>query len=551
MKKSNSYRLLSLFWEATLECNAFCEFCGSKCGEYSVRQLKDEEVSAEVLCNCLGEIAKAYDPHSIMLNVTGGEPLLRQDLFDVMTFAVELGFSWGMVTNGSLIDEHVVKKMKESGMKTISISLDGTEKTHESLRKIHNGFNRIKHAVELLKSADFLDELQITTVVNHKNIHELEQLYELLMNWGIDSWRLAIIDPIGRAQNQKDLLFTNEDYTQYFHFFDTHQFNGNMILVTSCSHYMGSYDNLYRTHSFSCETGKQIASILANGDIYVCPNVPRIPELIQGNIKQDSFPDIWEKGFGWFRNPDRQKSAKCSKCELYESCKGDSLHTWDFFNHKAKVCLKELNIDSFSPGQDTEDALKNKLLTYYPKMKGIHISYNNRSNAKILFTPAASKQLLTYFEWGEQSSRNCLELLSGLVGFSLDWLTVVEYIIPGNLEDRNKNTAAFSANNYEDLLKEVSVLNKGREYSHDKYKLADSYSLVGIAHTHPLDLSALLSTPDIELHGQLKHNHENFVSLILNPQKRQIAAYYNSLFSPIDIELLINSESELYDFDIK
>ena len=548
MKADVPNQLCSLFWEATLRCNAYCEFCGSRCGDYSVKTIKDEELSAEIICNCFREIAHAYDSQSIMLNITGGEPLLRQDLFDIMSYASNLGFPWGLVSNGSLIDEAAVKKMKASGMKTISISLDGTSETHNKLRKIPNGFDRIRNAIALLRKYDFLDEIQVTTVVNHKNINELEQLYGILLEWGIDSWRLATVDPIGRAQDQKDLLLTKDDYNQYFDFFDTHQFNGKIILMTSCSHYLGAKDNLYRYHSFSCETGKHVASILANGDIYVCPNVPRIPELIQGNIKKDSLADVWENGFGWFRNPDRQKGTKCSNCDFYEACKGDSLHTWDFTNQEPKICLTEHMFGDLSRKDNSEEILRNKMQSYYPKMKGIRITYNNSSDAKLIFTPSAAKQLLTYFEWGERSPRNCFELLAGLAGFVLNSLIVVEHIIPGNLEDRNEITAAFSDENYEDLLHEISILNKGRHLSHDIYKLADSYSLVGIAHTHPLDLSPVLSIPDIELHGTLQHNHGDFVSLIINPQKKQMAAYYNSVFNPIDMELFVKDELEIKDF---
>ena len=548
MKADVPNQLRSLFWEATLRCNAYCEFCGSRCGDYSVNTLNDEEVSGEIICNCFREIANAYDSTSIMLNITGGEPLLRQDLFEIMTYASNLGFPWGMVTNGSLIDEIIVKKMKSSGMKTISISLDGFSETHNMLRKIPNGFDKIKNAIELLKKYDFLEEIQITTVVNHKNINELEQLKEILMEWGIDSWRLAIVDPIGRAQEQNNLLLTADDYNRYIEFFDKNQFNGKIILMTSCSHYLGNYDNLYRTHSFSCETGKHIASILANGDVYVCPNVPRIPELIQGNIKTNSFPQIWEKGFLWFRNPDRQKGNKCSQCELYDSCKGDSLHTWDFENQEPKICYKEDIFCDLFRRNETGELLRDKILSYYPKMKGIRITYDNSSDAKIIFTPAATRQLLTYFEWGECTPRNCFELLAGLVGFVLDNLIVVEHIIHGNLEDRNEITAAFSDENYEDLMHELSILNKGRQLSHEMYRLADTYSLVGIAHTHPLELSPVLSIPDMELHGSLQHKQGDFVSLIINPQKKQMAAYYNSVFTPIDMELLVKDELQTKDF---
>ena len=480
-----------------------------------------------------------------MINVTGGEPLLRRDLFDIMAYAAGLGFPWGLVTNGSLIDERIVDRMKQSGMKTISISLDGTAETHNSIRRLSDGFAKIREAVRLLKRENFLDEIQITTVVNHKNIAELEALYSILSGWGIDSWRLATVDPIGRAEAQTEILLTEEDYQAYFSFLQSHQFNGRITLLTSCSHYLGACDNLYRPHPFTCMTGRTTGSILANGDIYVCPNVPRIPSLIQGNIKRDSFPDVWENKFQWFRNPDRQKSGKCNKCAYYEACRGDSLHTWDFSAQEPMICYREHGYCVSKNRSGEEAEVKRKLLASYPEMKGIQISYGNSSQAKLLVTPSATKELLTYFGWGEASARNCFELLAGLVGYASDDLFVVEHVIPGNLEERSETTAAFSPENYRDLLREVSILNKGRHLSEDKYKLSDHYALIGIAHSHPLDLTVALSLPDMELHGMLQARHGKFISLLLNPQKEQIAAYCNSVFTPIDMELLVKDKHAL------
>lgn len=545
MKNSSCSHLQSLFWEATLRCNAYCEFCGSRCGDLPPDLLR-QELTSEEICRCFREIAEACNPENVMINVTGGEALLRRDLFDIMSYASALGFPWGLVTNGSLIDETAVRKMKQSGMRTISISLDGTAGIHNAIRNIPDGFQKIREAVRLLKQADFLDELQITTVVNHKNIGELEPLYSILQDWGIDSWRIATVDPIGRADNQKQLLLTDGDLAKYFSFFHDHQFNGKITLLTSCSHYWGPFDNLYRAHSFACMTGRTIGSILANGDIYVCPNVPRIPELIQGNIRKDSFPEVWEKGFRWFRDPDRQKSGKCAQCDAYEACRGDSLHTWDFTRQEPMICFAERNCSTAD--SRAEESAKEKLRAFYPEMKGIRISYGNCSDANVVLTPSATKELLTYFAWGETSARNCFELLAGLVGYRTGNLTVVEHIVPGELEDRSEVTAAFSQRNYQGLLKEVSLLNRGRPLSHDKFKLSDHYSLVGIAHSHPLDLSASLSVPDIQLHGSLQREHTQFVSLLLNPQRRQIAAYYNSVFTPIDMELLVKNRNELESF---
>ena len=107
--------LRTLFWEATLRCNAGCAFCGSRCGATG-----GPEASGEAVYRAFETVAEAYDPHRMMVNVTGGEPLLRKDLFDVMGMVHKLGFPWGMVTNGSLIDDEAIRSMRETGMPSVS-----------------------------------------------------------------------------------------------------------------------------------------------------------------------------------------------------------------------------------------------------------------------------------------------------------------------------------------------------------------------------------------------------------------------------------------------
>ena len=112
--------LKDLFLEVTLRCNARCEHCGSSCGD----KIQTDEISADELKKALKDIADKYDASQILLNVTGGEPLVRKDLFDIMRYATSLGFRWGMTSNGMLINDDIINKMIETNMETISISLD-------------------------------------------------------------------------------------------------------------------------------------------------------------------------------------------------------------------------------------------------------------------------------------------------------------------------------------------------------------------------------------------------------------------------------------------
>ena len=93
---------------------------------------------------------------------------------------------------------------------------------------------------------------------------------------------------------------------------------------------------------FMCVTGIYVASILSNGDIFVCPNVERRPELIQGNIKNDNFIDVWENKFKEFRRDERTKGKNCTNCPKWKYCLGDSFHTFDFDKNEPRFCINNI-----------------------------------------------------------------------------------------------------------------------------------------------------------------------------------------------------------------
>ena len=193
-----------------------------------------------------------------------------------------------------------------------------------------------------MQESPIIETVQVTTVANKKNIDELEDLYKLLIDNGIKHWRVVNCDPIGRALDNQNILLDKEDFKYLFKFIQEKQQEGIMEDVTyGCSHFVGpELEGIVRDHYFMCYAGIFVGSILSNGDIYVCPNVPRKPELIQGNIKTDSFVDVWENKYEFFRNIDRTSCSKCDKCKWWNYCMGDAMHTWDFDNKEPLICLK-------------------------------------------------------------------------------------------------------------------------------------------------------------------------------------------------------------------
>jgi len=174
---SKKPRLTNLFWESTLRCNANCKHCGSRAGENI--NIKDE-LTTEEIKNTLKSISEKYDASKMQINVTGGEPLLRKDLFEVMKYAKQLGFYWSITTNGILITDEVIEKFKETEISTMSISIDGLETTHNEFRGLPNCYSKIIENIKKIKKSNFNVILQVTTVTNKSNIKELEEIYEVV-----------------------------------------------------------------------------------------------------------------------------------------------------------------------------------------------------------------------------------------------------------------------------------------------------------------------------------------------------------------------------------
>lgn len=330
------HHLNYLFWECTLNCNFNCMHCGSRASRKLVHK---NELSTEEIKSVFKSIAARLNPKDIMIAVTGGEPLLRPDLFDVMSYAHNLGFNWGVVTNGFLVNENIIKKMKDSGMTTIVVSIDGLENIHDEFRQTPGSFKKAINAVKMLSKANFIKDLQITTTIHQNNFSDLEKMYQYFTKLNINSLRFMNIDPIGRAADNQHLLLSDNQLKTLMDFIKTKRKSAKINFCYDCAGFLGTdYEGEVRDWLFNCPTGINVASILHNGDIFVCPNVPRLKHLIQGNVRKDDFVNTWNHKFQFFRDPNRTACADCQACEWWQECQGNSMHLWDFENKKPKLC---------------------------------------------------------------------------------------------------------------------------------------------------------------------------------------------------------------------
>lgn len=328
-------QLRSLFLELTLRCNENCIHCGSHCNE-----VRSEEMPVQVYYDLLDKIKRDFGTKGLMLCITGGEPLLRREFFDIMGYAHRLGFRWGMTSNGILIDDETAKKLAECGMRTISISIDGLRETHDEFRRTKGGYDLAMRGVEALIRQGSFRHVQITTVVHKGNIDQLDELYDIMCGIDIDSWRVINLEPIGRAKRHPELLPEPQDYRRLFDFIKSKREQG-MPVEYGCTHYLGlDYEREVRDWYFLCNAGVYTASVMVNGDIGACLDIERRPETIQGNILRDDFTEVWKNGFKYFRTGLSTRNGKCGSCDSREFCDGGSFHSWDYDKCEQQVCFK-------------------------------------------------------------------------------------------------------------------------------------------------------------------------------------------------------------------
>ena len=334
-KKFREPELRKLFFELTRRCNERCIHCGSYAGEGQTRELTPDDWK-----RVLDHVKSRFDIKNMVLAVTGGEPLLYPGFFELMEYARDQGFGWGMTSNATLIDEAAAEHLADAGLRSVSVSIDGLPKHHDAFRRTKDGYAKAMAGVQNLINTHRISAIQITTVVTHETIRDLDELYAEISRYDIDSWRVINMEPIGRALQHKDLMCTPEDIRYLMNFIREKRLDG-IPLYYGCQHYLGpEYEREVRDWHWFCSAGTYTAGISCEGDILACLDIERRPETIMGNVLKDDFAEVWKNGYQIFRKDHADTDPKCRNCSSREFCMGGAAHSWDYDNQEQMICFK-------------------------------------------------------------------------------------------------------------------------------------------------------------------------------------------------------------------
>ena len=326
-----------LFLELTLRCNLECAHCGSSCTHAGPMGLSKDVLQCILQQICEDDEYRDKKPYVIL---TGGEPMIREDFFEIAEMIHALGFKWGMTTNGTLITPEAASRMKDLGMRSIAVSIDGPREYHNRFRQSVYAYDMAMQGLQALIGLSEDVDVIVTTVVTHQSIALLPEMLALLTTMDIDRWRLLGMEPIGRAAGREDLLLTADDYRTLFSFIKMCR-TQQLPVEYGCPHYLGlEYEAEVRDWCFRCLAGTQVCSVTADGFIGACLDIERNEKTVQGHVFQDRLLDVWRNRFQIFRQDLSCHTEGCQGCSAAVFCKGGAHHTYDHRSGVQRLCMR-------------------------------------------------------------------------------------------------------------------------------------------------------------------------------------------------------------------
>ena len=312
-KEKAEFIPLVISWNVTRKCNLKCSHCYINATKEELRG----ELTTEEAKRLMDQISDVSRP---LLILSGGEPLLREDIYDLIRYGASKGFRMGLGSNGSLIDEAVAKKLKDAGVKTVSISIDSSiPEKHDEFRGVKGSWQKAVNAITALKQNGVL--VQVNTTVTQQNHGEIDEIMSLAEELGVENFHLFFLVPTGRGIKIADLSPALYEGMIKSTFAKTakHRLNVRPSCAPQFMRIAKDMGLDMRQWIRGCIAGLYYCRVYPNGDITPCPYLP----VKLGNIREKTFSEIWFKSevFTNLRNFNKLK-GKCGDCDYRSLCGG-------------------------------------------------------------------------------------------------------------------------------------------------------------------------------------------------------------------------------------
>ena len=308
-----SYQPGEVVLAVTKRCNLWCKHC-------SISDFPEEELSTE---ECKAVIEDAAKIGKVKFAFTGGEPLLREDIYELIEYAASFDMQVVMATNGTLITEDVAKKLKKAGLERAAISIDGIGSFHDEFRGVEGAFARTLRGIRSCKKVGLA--FQLFTTVSRLNYGEIPKIIRMASRLNAFRIYLIYLIAVGRGRKISDACLSAEQNLQFFEFLLRTQPKTKVWLKPICNPQFWAFlrernivDDALCEKFVGCTAGITRFHIFPNGDVAPCAYLP----LKVGNVKDARFLEIARNAKEFRELRARNVKGRCSECKYREICGG-------------------------------------------------------------------------------------------------------------------------------------------------------------------------------------------------------------------------------------
>lgn len=297
-------------WLATNACNARCVHCSSASGKRRPNELSTIEAKG---------VFKTFARMGVLdVAISGGEPLIRKDLYEIIEYASEVGIRIGIGSNGSPITRETVRRLKSLGLHRLQISIDGIEKTHDAARRWPGLYQKVVRAIHA--SLDGGLRTHVCCTVHRINYQELPNIFDLCVSLGVHRLNLSRFVPTGRGEKVLDLSPTEWRNVVAVCEAKEKEFEGRIEITTHLAQMILSKPELGCRSGFTgCQAGRGQGCIGSEGEVMPCVVLP----IVVGNVRSAPLEEIWTTS-PIIQNLQHRSTltGRCATCHFREKCGG-------------------------------------------------------------------------------------------------------------------------------------------------------------------------------------------------------------------------------------
>jgi radical SAM protein with 4Fe4S-binding SPASM domain len=314
----------------TAACNLHCIHCHASGGKRA-----DDELTTAEGKRLLDQLATVSEFR--MMAFTGGEPLVRDDLYELLAYARALGFQNTIATNATLIDTEVARRLRQCGVVIAAVSLDGLDAaTHDYVRGQSGAFEAALEGMRALRRAGVLLHINITAM--EYNLDQVEPLMSLVKELDAGILLMYQLVPVGRGRGIGEAALDLGANERLIRFMAHAQRTAHAVmepvagpqywpfLLQRAGVEGGPLLRLAETVFHGCSAGRGFVYVKPNGEVWPCPFV----EVECGNVRQTPFAEIWANSpvFAALRDRENRLQGQCGDCEYRRLCGGCRGRAW-------------------------------------------------------------------------------------------------------------------------------------------------------------------------------------------------------------------------------